>query len=1058
MPKASGDFAVHYQLLNSAQRAAVNHNTGPFIVLAGAGTGKTQIIALRIARLLQTTDLEPSNILCLTFTETGVTAMRQRLLAMIGQPAYYVKIHTFHSFCNEVIQDHPEQFLFAYDLAPLSDIERISVFREVLDALPTDSVLKPFAAPYYYISDLSRAIQTLKRENITVEKYQRLLHDVTQFQQQYGAVLTKFIECPARSITLADCTKLEKKLTTAKHPSALLQDVLSLFKYYPPSVDSCVTLHREIKSFYQTLLKNILKQQALTEVYQRYQAQLHQRGRYDYEDMLLFVVKAWQDNPALLAEYQELYQYILVDEYQDTNGAQNEIVRLLGSAVEQPNIFVVGDDRQSIYRFQGASLENILFFYQLYGSDTKIISLQDNYRSQQTILTAAESVIGHNQYSLSAVLPQIQQQLTAARQLTSQPIAVGEFDDASTELFWISRQVQQLVQQGILANDIAIIYRNNADVHELMQWLTKLNIPFQVAAGRNVLHDPLIQQLMALLHWLGTPHNEADLFQLLHAQWWGFEPLALTRLVRHSYQHKINLFELINSVDQLTAAGITRPTPFLNLAKQLVQWRKNSVHSALLDFMDQLLNEAGIVHWIMQQPNAVELLNRLNSWLAEVRGLNRQQPDVTPEQFVEYISLLKQHALAIPEQTLPSQRAAVQLLTAHRAKGLEFEHVFIMKCIDRHWGNVPDRAKIKLPSGILQVERGLEKLMRNEDERRLFYVALTRAKQQVYITYAKNYGSSRTTMPAIFVQELSPDCIQAIDTTDVEQAVVERLHTSLQFVPAATTTVAERDYVAAMVRDYALSATHLNTYLECPRQFYYRHLLHVPEVNTRAFSFGTAVHEALRRLASTTAEQGKVPPGRWLIEQFTQVLQRQVLSTKQQRDTLAFGKIILTAYYKQYHKDFLRPLIVEKDFTNYNVMIDHVPLVGKIDRIEIVSEADKTVQVVDYKTGNSDNKASQLSPTGAYYRQLLFYKLLCDGAKQFGYTAISGEVHFIQPSKHTGQFIRKQFIFSDDAITTIRDEIRRVYDAITSLAFLDFSADSMCGDCRYCEIQRSDFR
>ncbi len=296
-------FDQEYQKLNKEQRQAVDHVDGPMLVLAGAGTGKTQIIALRIAKLLQTTQLEPHNILCLTFTETGAAAMRQRLISIIGTSAYYVTIGTFHAFCNEVIQSHPEQFLFTHDLQALIDVEQVRVMHDVLDQLSVDNPLKPFAAPYFYLQPLLRIIQTLKRENITVERYQQIVEQEERFFSEHQSQFEQFLEIPTRSLKLEVCAALQEQLNHS--------EVTQLYQRYCGGAEPSTTKFKQaLKRYLEKIRTQQPKQRAVIEAYRLYQAQLKERGWYDYEDMLLFVVQAFESNPDLLADYQERYQYI----------------------------------------------------------------------------------------------------------------------------------------------------------------------------------------------------------------------------------------------------------------------------------------------------------------------------------------------------------------------------------------------------------------------------------------------------------------------------------------------------------------------------------------------------------------------------------------------------------------------------------------------------------------------------------------------------------------------------------------------------------------------------
>lgn len=332
-------FENAFSRLNPAQRQAVELVEGPVMVIAGPGTGKTQVLTVRIAQILKTTDTSPSSILALTFTESAALNMRQRLLQFIGEAAYRVRIETFHAFCDDVIRTHPEYFSVRLDSQPLGDIEKFQIMEELLDTLPLSAV-RTVGSPYHYLSSIQKKISDLKREGVTPAKY-----------------------------------------------AALVEAEQELFAQEKDGLKKTALTKRE---------KELAKMAELGVLFDAYQQQLLQRRRYDYDDMIRFVVEAFQAHEELLAEYQEKFLYFMVDEYQDTNASQNNVVRLLASYWgQQANVCVVGDPHQSIYRFQGASLENTLTFLDYYPQAT-VIFLDKGYRCPQPIYTAAAAVIANN--------------------------------------------------------------------------------------------------------------------------------------------------------------------------------------------------------------------------------------------------------------------------------------------------------------------------------------------------------------------------------------------------------------------------------------------------------------------------------------------------------------------------------------------------------------------------------------------------------------------------------------------------------------------------------------
>ena len=340
-------FQQAYQRLNKLQKAAVDHiEKGPLMVIAGPGTGKTQVLALRIANILKVTDARPDTILALTFTEAAAKNMRERLLEMIGKDAYYVQINTFHAFCRQVIADFPEYFPLKRDSEHLPDLERYQIFEELIDEFKPEN-LRPLNDHYLYVNDIINSISDLKREGISVLEFEKIV----EFE--------------------------EKELESLKAET-------------------------KSKTKIQKAEKKFKKNKDLLLLYQEYQQKLQEKLRYDYDDMINFVVEAFEENEILLREYQENLHYFLVDEYQDTNTAQNKLVNLLVSYWEerggQADLAVVGDPNQAIYRFQGASVENVLAFTRVYPNAT-IITLDQAYRCPQNIYNMATELISYNKLS-----------------------------------------------------------------------------------------------------------------------------------------------------------------------------------------------------------------------------------------------------------------------------------------------------------------------------------------------------------------------------------------------------------------------------------------------------------------------------------------------------------------------------------------------------------------------------------------------------------------------------------------------------------------------------------
>src|SRR5919112_1616786 len=346
----SEKFIEIYNNLNEKQRIAVDTIEGPVMVIAGPGTGKTQILSARIGKILMDTDAAPENILCLTYTDAGVVAMRKRILGFIGPDAYKVNLYTFHAFCNDIIQDNLSLFEKT-SMDPISDLEKIELFKQLIDSFPKNHPLKRYRGDVYFeINNLQNLFSTMKREGWTAEFISNKIDE--------------YIDC------LSSRDEYICKRAT-KH-----------FKKGDIRADKIEEEKEKME-----------KLRAAVNEFDNFQQLMRKKNRYDFDDMINWVIKAFEENPQLLARYQEQFLYILVDEYQDTSGTQNRLVQLLINYWDRPNVFVVGDDDQSIYRFQGANVENMLTFAESYKNDLMTVVLTSNYRSVQPVLNVSKSLI-----------------------------------------------------------------------------------------------------------------------------------------------------------------------------------------------------------------------------------------------------------------------------------------------------------------------------------------------------------------------------------------------------------------------------------------------------------------------------------------------------------------------------------------------------------------------------------------------------------------------------------------------------------------------------------------
>lgn len=1006
------DFKRIYNLLNPAQKKAVDTIDGPVMVIAGPGTGKTQVLTARIAQILKKTDTNPSSILALTFTESAAKNMRERLVKMIGKTGYYVQISTFHSFCKEVIDNHPESFPIERDSTPLSDLERYEFFEEIFSDLNLEHI-KPLNTPFFYIKDAIKSISDLKREGIGHKQYEELLKTWEK----------RLIATEPEKGKRANKKKGETSRTDWEKDQ-----------------------------------KQLNKNKELWEVYKTYQQKLRERKRYDFDDMIALVVDAFKEDDLLLREYQENLHYFLVDEYQDTNSAQNTVVDLLASYWEEnANIFVVGDPNQAIYRFQGASIENMLEFIKKYPQST-VVTLDTGYRCPQNIYDTATKLIAHNNLGFEID----EKKISLVNNLKS-PHGKGNKISLTTgssqvlEAIQIAEQIKDLLKKKIPPHEIAVLYRHNIDRNTLAEVFDTWEIPYEVEGGGNALNEEIIRQLITLFRVIVAIRDTEEtelLYETLQYDWlkeaFGWNGNVVLKLARTAGKTKEPLLDLIEKgVDGINKSNpgfeVTpiEMAPLEMYVEKLKLWDSADANQTFPAFFEQVIQESGLLPWIKNQPSKVFFITVLNSLFSEIKKLVNHNHQFKLIDFLRSIELIEEHNLQITIEDLNVRKQAVHLSTVHKAKGREWEQVFLYQCVDKKWGNNRKRELIKLPAEIL-LNTNLDAKERNEDERRLFYVALTRAKKQVIISHPETIiteGRSRDVVPSMFLTEVqesdeSKNAWQEVDTTLDEENSADYLAKLLEPDPTPSSLVTshkEKLYLNWLLDNFRWSVTALNTYLRSPEEFIHNTLLRVPRAKIPQLAFGTAMHNTMEFLYKTFQQTGEYPELNSLKKQFEIALEQEILDLDEHKKRLKYGQEVLDRYYLELEHKNPNPLFIERFFGSgkQKVYLDDIALTGRIDRIDWIDVKKKQVKVVDFKTGKARSAneiegktvSSNLSERerdlpesirGPYKRQLLFYKLLTKLDKSFPYEVLSGEFEFVEPNPRDKIVVRNFELLDED--------------------------------------------
>jgi len=1017
-------YTEEYNKLNQEQRIAVDTIEGPVIVNAGPGTGKTQILATRIGNILSQTDTNPNNILCLTYTDNGSIEMRGRLLKIIGTAAYNIRIHTFHSFCNEVIQDNLSYF-GKLNLEPISDIEEINLFNKLVDSIEKDNPLKRFRGDVYYeVPRLKLLFSLMKKEAWTV------------------AYLSERIDTYLETLPTKEGFFYKRKYREFNGGDA-----------------------NPNKIAIETEKMEMLR--AAVNLYPRYSKMMAEISRYTFDDMILWVLDAFAKNTNMLLDYQEKFLYVLVDEFQDTSRSQNLLLQHLINYWDVPNIFVVGDADQSIFSFQDANVENIIEFEKKYTDSITKIDLINNYRSTQVILDTAHALITHNNLRTVSNEESLAASNAALQNSTAVPVIV-EYPNTTHEAMHIALQIEQLIGNGISGKEIAIIYRNHSQVEQVIEILEAKQIAVNTRKKVDLLQLPFIQNIIMLLTWIDKentiPYSADDLlFKILHFNFFSVKPSDIAKLSmsvnEKNVGRKEDRYYIRRKLEELAIqAGdlFTQPDNSMkevsNVLESLIKEANNTTVQHLVE---KLIQKAGILNFVMQSQEKPWLMQCLNSFFNFVKDASKRNPEITLHDLLNTISLMQNNRLAIPLYKVTASDEGVNLITAHSSKGSEYAHVFVVGCTDKVWddNNKGNSRNYSYPDNLLSNHNTASDL---EESRRLFYVAITRAKTNLHISYAVKDKNDKPQVKSTFVTEILEGMKwQAVKSSVSDEQLIDYL--ALQFAETAQPEIelVEENYINQILKRYSLSVTHLSNYLYCPLKFYYQNLIKVPAAKNENMMFGSSVHFALQRLFEKMKENNNVFPSKEdLLNDFNWYMQKNRDAFTQEEFTrrTIYGEKILPAYYDTHIEHWNKIVLIERNIRN--VAVNEIPLNGKLDKLEFTG---KQVNVVDYKTGKYENAKKKLfgpsekDPNGGdYWRQAVFYKILMDNDKTNDWQNTSTAFEFVEPVDN--EYKVEKITITPEDITTVKEQIKDTWQKIQAREF-----KIGCGrtDCEWCNFVKT---
>ncbi|HVU59649.1 MAG TPA: ATP-dependent DNA helicase [Candidatus Saccharimonadales bacterium] len=1053
-------FTEAYRALNAAQRKAVDAIDGPVLVVAGPGTGKTQLLGMRVATILQKTDTDPSAILCLTFTNKAATNMRDRLLRLVGPAARTVMVKTFHSFAAEVMNMYPDAFWDGARLVAAPDAVQLEIIGSILGELPPDHPLgSKFAGQFTQVKPVQTALKLTKEAGLTPEQLRAIINlnlaYIDEVEPQVVAALAPTLSRKRLPDVQAAIDALPPQgIRDDQAPLRPLDVVLreSLAAAVTEDEPTGKTTHvskwkgrwlqteQGIKGLHDERRRNQWWL-AVTDTYEQYRQTLHTRGYYDYADMLVEVITQLERRPDLRASVQERFLYVLIDEFQDTNAAQMHLAQLVAdhfSAAGQPNIMAVGDDDQAIYKFNGAELNNMLSFRRIYPS-AQLFVLTENYRSTQAVLDTAQRVIQLAGDRLVKREPDLVKTLRAAKT----PAASGSITHVSYasrdhQLSHVARTIQA-ERANNPDHSIAVLARSHDSLKRLASILGELGVPVAYEQSNDALNHPAVVQLILLAKTVAAIQEgdegtvNALLADCLRHPMWRLDATQLWRVAVDNYGRR---------ADWLTSLASHPDEAFQNIAHWLLWVAGEAAYQPLAVIIEYLLGLRAGEHrtsplreYYLQSEVTAEYIEALSairlllSLVAEFAAGGRP----TVADFVHFVTTMQTNGQIVADETPFARREqAVELYTVHKAKGLEFDSVYVVDAVEKYWQ--PTSGGRKPPANLPLQPNGDDA----DDYVRLMYVALTRAKHSLSIASYRTDDSGAEILATPLVRSTITEQIELAAEESGEPLAVLEEAIRWPRVPPAT----EHELLRPRLDQYHLSATHLIDFLDVtkggPATFLETKLLCLPEAPSAAVAFGNAMHAALEQAQKLT-NAGDIDLAR-VQNTYEEALSNQHLPQRDYDRYLIHGQGVLTRLLETLHYSLPAGGLPEQKLSV--LLPGGAELAGKLDRVH--RTADGMLHIADYKTGEplssfTTHDQKKAIKAWRHKTQLAFYALLASQSGRFAGTHdIEGCMVYVEAE--TTRELELAYLPGPDDLARLTQLIGRVWQHIKALDLPDTSA------------------
>ena len=998
-------FKKEYKKLNKYQKEAVDTIDGPVMVVAGPGTGKTQVLTLRIGNILNETDTPPDSILCLTFTNSAVSAMRERLQNYIGATASKVNISTFHSFGMKIVEEFYQTL--GLDTPPklLDEMDSIILCDQILHNNDWDYI-RPRSDASRYFRDLKSLISILKRDRMFPENF--LLE----------------IEKDIKNLKESE----ENISTRGESKGQLKKEVLKKIESLERS--------KEVVKFYEL-----------------YEKEKKEQNVFDYDDVLEAIVQIIENSEDARESIRVNYQYVLIDEHQDSSRVQNEFLQKVWGEIERPNIFVVGDDRQLIYGFSGASISYFEGFKNSFGK-AKLITLLDNYRSTQLILDSAHSLLESK----------IIKEKLISHHKESHTLRLVEADYPRDEIIACALDIKEKIKQGIDLNDCAILVPKNRQARSAAQILHDLDLPVSSYNTLRLFDQEEAQSIFRILKIIDNPYDSVSLSLSFFDKLSGIEPLEAHKFIA---SHEMKDFSLVSLKETEKNVSLFEQDRAKIWVEKLINWLKESQTLNVYSLV-QLIGEEFLLKNVKEHKDLISRVEVIRTILHLVLSQIEKNPKLSLKEFLIFIDRLEAYDEDIPLSVFGAEEG-IKILTLHSSKGLEFDYVWIAHMDERSLSSGKKQG-FSLPK---KVE---EKIEKKDEEvlKRQLYVASTRAKRFCTLSYALHSYIGGDQELAHIVSDLPTNIFEKQDFSETEKIILK--HNPKSYIEKNKNKEKPFDLdglVKLVTKEYKeknVSVSLLNNFFECPWKWYFRNLLRLPESKSESLEFGNAVHASIDRILKNREKISQKEIEKIVNEE---VLKRKYGDEKKQKSMQKEVFEIVSKWVKNRLKDIKLNFENEKSVSVKDDKFPHLNIYGKIDLIEKLSVRShdegaggdpENVRVTDFKTGGVRKKSEiekidEESRMSSYLRQLAMYSYLLEKSPKWKVEVRESRLEFLEAKNSTEAFYdrvisRKQIDFLIKDILDYDNLVKNGEWIDRPCNYNSFGKNTECEYCKMAEIYK----